>query len=270
MQTKRLPEISTILVGVVVAMVLLAAKPQSAPTPATPSTIQNAQSSNEQILRAQLESARYYGQQMLATIHWSLSGVFLLVILVGGINWISNYRLYERERDALKQEMATAFRTEFEKLSQALRQEFQSLALEDKSRISEIRQDLAKEAGSFESKLQSVRKSVTEDAAKRADDVRKEMLRFRYDFLSFQAEELEGKKRGYSAIQIWVEFLELLVELGWETHAEFAYKGIQKAIAMGGTISYSNYDKLSSLLKQAQRFPKAPSDLLPSLEKVRN
>src|SRR5581483_934597 len=141
------PELAITFLGCFLVVVFVAAQPKSITRPSPSAVSQTAQqiplpaespSANEQILRAQLENAHYYDQQILSTVYWSLGGVFLIVIVVGGINWISNYRLYEREREILKQEMATSFKSEFYSLEERFKMEFAELAKRIELKLTEI------------------------------------------------------------------------------------------------------------------------------------
>ena len=56
-------------------------------------------------LRAQLEIRREHQADLLQTVYWALGGVFLLVSLLVGFGWFGNFKVYERDKQSLKEEM---------------------------------------------------------------------------------------------------------------------------------------------------------------------
>jgi hypothetical protein len=64
-----------------------------------------------------------YDQHLESTVHWAVGGVFLLVALVAGLNWFANYRLYERERESLRESV----RMEIQRVSSEITHNFEEL-----------------------------------------------------------------------------------------------------------------------------------------------
>ena len=56
-------------------------------------------------LRAQLETMRSYDQRLLATVYWALGGLVALGAVLIGFGWFANFRVYERDKAALRQEL---------------------------------------------------------------------------------------------------------------------------------------------------------------------
>ncbi len=126
MQKRLRFEILLVLLAFLTSLAFFVHAAQVAPSssPATtsskPDPSDNAQpqtKTENDMLKAQLEVIRDYDQRLLATVYASLGGVFLLVVLVGGLNWFTNYRLYERERDSLRQSLQVAAQEEAVKLA---------------------------------------------------------------------------------------------------------------------------------------------------------
>lgn len=59
----------------------------------------NADSEKIAVLRAQLELMRQYDQRLLATVYWSLGALAAVVVLVIGLGWYTNFRVYRGELD---------------------------------------------------------------------------------------------------------------------------------------------------------------------------
>jgi len=110
MVKRKLPEIVLIVIGLVLAALFFTQGSSSHGQLTTnqlagalpPDTTQTEVSANA-VLRSQIETMQRYDDRLLNVVYWSMSGVFLLVVLVGGINWFTNYRLYEEEKDALRE-----------------------------------------------------------------------------------------------------------------------------------------------------------------------
>jgi hypothetical protein len=54
------------------------------------------------LLQAQLDAERSFQSSVLDTVYWALGGVFFLVGLLLGIGWFANFKVYERDKEALK------------------------------------------------------------------------------------------------------------------------------------------------------------------------
>lgn len=78
----------------------------------------NTQSSAEtSALRAQIEIMRHYDQRLLATVYWSLGVLATITILLIGFGWFANFRLYERDKLALRQELIVFIQEELSKIN---------------------------------------------------------------------------------------------------------------------------------------------------------
>ena len=57
------------------------------------------------LLEAQLAVFKDHQSSLLATVYWALGGVFVLVGLLSGFTWLANFKIYERDRDAIRSEL---------------------------------------------------------------------------------------------------------------------------------------------------------------------
>jgi hypothetical protein len=86
--------------------------PNAIPSP-TVAVISQTRPSDEVIaLRAQLETMRQYDQRLLETVHWSLGASVGIMLLVVGLGWYTNFRLYKREVTDVKRDIINALRGE--------------------------------------------------------------------------------------------------------------------------------------------------------------
>lgn len=58
-----------------------------------------------EVLQAQLETMRSYDQRLLETVYWALGLVGTITIGLIAINWFSNRELYNRDKEAIKEEL---------------------------------------------------------------------------------------------------------------------------------------------------------------------
>jgi len=57
------------------------------------------------LLQAQLDVTHRYQDSMVNTVYWALGGVFLIASVLVGFGWFANFKVYERDRDAMKSEI---------------------------------------------------------------------------------------------------------------------------------------------------------------------
>lgn len=60
------------------------------------------------LLEAQLQTMRDYHSSLLDTVYFALAGVLLLASLLVGFGWFANFKVYERDKLALKTELDAA------------------------------------------------------------------------------------------------------------------------------------------------------------------
>jgi hypothetical protein len=63
------------------------------------------------VLKQQLTTMREYHSSLLDTVYWALAGVFTLVVLLAGFGWWSNFKVYEQDKQRLKDELLSVIRT---------------------------------------------------------------------------------------------------------------------------------------------------------------
>jgi hypothetical protein len=61
------------------------------------------------LLRDQNKLIRDYQGSLLDTVYWALSGVFVLIAVLAGFGWWSNFKLYEADKNRLKEEFQSKF-----------------------------------------------------------------------------------------------------------------------------------------------------------------
>src|SRR5690349_22451097 len=59
-------------------------------------------------LKDEIQLLKSFQSDILQTVYWGLGAVFALALLLLGYNWISANKMYERDRNALKEEIINA------------------------------------------------------------------------------------------------------------------------------------------------------------------
>lgn len=81
-----------------------ASAPLSA-APGGPPTLDPTGAQRVALLEAQLQTMRDYHSSLLDTVYFALAGVFLLASLLVGFGWFANFKVYERDKLALRAEL---------------------------------------------------------------------------------------------------------------------------------------------------------------------
>ncbi|WP_047552766.1 hypothetical protein [Methylotenera sp. G11] len=67
-------------------------------------------------LKAQLQIVESYQDKLLSTVYWSLGTLATIAALLVGFSWFANFRIYERDKTALRQELHSAVEDELRNL----------------------------------------------------------------------------------------------------------------------------------------------------------
>jgi len=63
---------------------------------------------------------RQYDQRLLNTVYWSLGVLATVAVFLVGFGWFANFRQYERDKTALRQELRTFIQEEFSRIQGVL------------------------------------------------------------------------------------------------------------------------------------------------------
>ncbi|MGZ8162724.1 MAG: hypothetical protein ACXWTT_07645 [Methylobacter sp.] len=72
------------------------------------------------LLEAQLLQSREFQAAILDTVYWALGSVFVVVGLLLGFGWLANFRVYDRDKQALQADLDARFRVAQQELTTEL------------------------------------------------------------------------------------------------------------------------------------------------------
>lgn len=96
--------ICNVVLLLILSNLLHAQTPSPTVTPTPVSQIQ-ADAEKVAVLQGQLELMRQYDQRLLSTVYWSLGGLGGVVLLVVGLGWYTNFRIYKRDVEDIKRDI---------------------------------------------------------------------------------------------------------------------------------------------------------------------
>lgn len=272
---KSRPELLIVLLALLVSGLLMSQalkkdKTKQAPqvteqTSPTPSLDEKA------LLRGQLAEMREYDQRLLATVYWSLSGVFLLVVVIAGLNWFANYRVYERERESLIQEVERHAKALHGEIDQRFHKLSNSLVAAGQKQTDDLSRQLssdAKKIVTVESQKQreeinALRREISEGVG----SLRRDFTRAQVDETEFRARYYESKEANYDAFGLWLENLEHMKNVSWlwdEHHIGDVFRRLEAILGKGQPISYNFQAKLLDLLTSS------PPTMSDDVDRIKN
>lgn len=96
------------------------------------------------LLEAQLQVTRDYQGSLLDTVYWALSGVFIVASLLLGFGWLVNFKIYERDKEALKAELENIARAKGAELDESIAKKMTSINANIDKQIKESIAELMK------------------------------------------------------------------------------------------------------------------------------
>ena len=239
---------------------------QPHPGPTTnpePATTQSSSSNTEvAVLHAQLETVRTYDERLLATVHWALGIVIAVVLVMAGFGWYANFRLYDRDKEALRMEVEGIVADRSKKESEVLMRKLDRYAEEARATQETFRKEINTQLGQLKRSVEQSISSAKQEAAQQVRDVRFEFA----DFLS----DYNAAGKSYEAYVYHRSLLRLALSTGWESKAS---KALDRVINYLQAQQEFWYDDIAELRELATKLPQglAPfrGALLQQLDRLR-
>jgi hypothetical protein len=187
--------------------------PNSSPTP-TPF----AQGSNNEkqvaVLEAQLEIMRNYDERLISTVYWALGGMITVVIVIVGVGWYTNFRIYERDKSAIRQELL-------------------SLLRED------IRSTIEASSAKTRAELESAVTSRAAESENKIAKLQKELNHARYKLLQIEADKHESESVYRNVLRTYVEMIRVAQELEYDFYVSRCVENVVRVLKVFANANYS-------------------------------
>jgi hypothetical protein len=199
-------------------------------------------------LRAQLEVIREYDQKLLATVYWSLGSIAFIAVLLTTYSWYTNFRVYEREREALRSETQLSLKQGLTTAEATLKQQLASAE-------ATLMQQGAAAEDTFRQEL-ATGKAMLNDASKEAAKAVEERLMRSINFLKLEVIDLKikigvsEKASNSNLLRAYLEMLTVGLDLEYASAFADAMKHIELLMKGGATIWSHDVPKLHATLNR--------------------
>lgn len=210
------------------------------------------------VLKSQLEVTRSFQSDVLTTVYWALGFLGTLTVVLIGYNWFTNFRIYQREKQALLQELMQATQHRNTQVEQSLRAEaqtergridtaFETLRTDILRRLEEsvaTQREAADTAISALTKKLEASIEASEKRSKRA--ARLVNLRF----TAYTVDEARIDEEWSVLVSHALEYLNIATSLGNDWFIKDGLEALDTAINNGGEFNKSEVAKASEVLKK--------------------
>jgi len=142
-------------------------------------------------LRAQLETMRSYDNRLISTVYYALAALGGVALLLVGFGWWTNFKLYERERDALQHALRAQVKDEIEKARKAT-----------EASLAQMRSEMAETSSEHLRRVEIAAKSAASASVRSLEstigDMQDDLVNAQYAVASKEFEEARGK--GYKSL----------------------------------------------------------------------
>ena len=136
---------------------------------------------SQELLQAQIEVMREYDQKLLDTVYWSLGVIGGIAVLLLGFGWFVNFKVYERDKRSMQQELDSTLRREIaeakEKQDELIREATKAIPDQIKDVVDDSLDGVRKDIET----LSSNQVKSWEDFFRRFNDMEFELLELKAD-----------------------------------------------------------------------------------------
>lgn len=205
--------------------------------------------------RREIEILREYDESLLNTVYWALGGVFTLAAVLLASGWWVNFRLYERDKNAMREELLVAAQQEIRAQEARLREEarhnqdqfteeLRLLRTQVQEALPALRDDVRKEA-------ESAATSALNPIARKLNKLDHELTELRIDLLEEEVESL--RKRGPTlAVQKCIEWLRLSIRHNNPFNVEAALQALIALVEGGGEFFRSELREAIEVVRRTE------------------
>jgi len=223
----------SLFIGLASALALGQALAPKVQTPNQAEAPQELRKQND-LLRGQLDVMKQYHQGLLTTVYWALGGIVTLMGILVGFGWFANFRVYERDKNALAVELRGVVAQELAKLASALEEKMAAQSRElDKTtadvfgRLTKLVEDGRREIEkSIETSEQAVGRTAKADTLHlevRVNELGNAMINFRYALLEDEARRWKAEDIIANVLRTHTEMLRVAVQ---HSHLDWRVPGL--------------------------------------------
>ena len=112
------------------------------------------------LLKAELQIVEGYQDKILSTVYWSLGTLAAIAVLLVGFGWFANFRVYERDKKALSQELHTSIVGELQRVEKTVTDGIETA----KSTLPElVKREVQQRVQTIQTKIDSALASMASD-----------------------------------------------------------------------------------------------------------
>jgi hypothetical protein len=253
------------IVGLAVPTV--AQSPSITPTPeAVPSASYTPEGSSSQAepdsetaaLRAQLELMRQYDERLLQTVYWALGTAFGLVVFVAGVGWYVNFRLYERDKEALRSELRLELDTRVESISASLKEEVKEAQTSLDDAMKQTGRNLDEQAKRHGKEIEKTALQAGEATAQelggQLKELQAEIIEVRYEMSMRDAEKWAQQGVRINELRKYMDACSLAVQLTEEHYSAYEWllgkplEGIEAVLRAGTRLRVQEVTEITEML----------------------
>lgn len=177
------------------------------------------------ILKASLDASQKFNEQILQTVHWSLGSVLTVAALLIGYGWIVNFKIYERDKETLRDDLTKSFKLEIENI-------------------------IAEREKALNDKITKMADNASNSASRKFQQLEEDNKQFRLDLTRSTVKDLLEKDNYTLAVTHGIKALNQALALDIEHQIMFVLKDLHEAIEKGGKFLPSETVDLTKLLEK--------------------
>ncbi|MGA7794309.1 MAG: hypothetical protein WCA19_14845 [Candidatus Acidiferrales bacterium] len=164
---------------------------------------------------------------LLATVYWALGTVVLLALALTGYSWFANFKVYERDKNALTADLNASLVSAESRMQSRI--DATSSTLRD-----ELRNNFANSSSELESKLTASNSDLESKLALARSSLGEELARLEYDLSDFEADYRIDAGMPSVAVGVALNQLRVAIRLKSAWRSKWAMEALEKATDKGG------------------------------------
>lgn len=256
------PMVRTFLhhIFLILAIASTSAAGQARSQPPTSPPAQTARSASEladlsiakqqiKMLEAQLSSIREYHGSLLDTVYWALGGVFVIAGLLVGFGWFANFKVYERDKEALRDEMNSKAESAAKELTAQMTKE-----------VTALQQSLKEQVAAGKATLEASLKALSTSAVQPLSESLSTLDRRVFEIdLRNQKAKMEANPSDNMALTDALNLLELCYRRSQDELPNIMHFMLKK-IEKGGKLTANEITRVNAVLDKLPSHYKALAD----------